>query len=321
MADTLFTHGPANVDTLITTTQENRRGEIHDAFFKDLVILNWLNQKAKVNIQGGTSVVTHLMTARNTTSTEFSGFGIIPTTPQQGFTTSQAQWKQYGASISVSGREARIQNAGAQQVFDLVRAKLNQADRTIKSDINTDLFASSQVTDKIRSLVTLIDATSTVQDINSTSNSFWQADVNVGGSFAEQGLADMRTLYNDLSKITPTNPVDGILTTSTVHESYEGSLQPQQRFQTTDTANGSFNNLMFRTAPVFFDNEATSQVMYFLNSEALELIVSSATDFIVTPFQEATIKGQDAKVALELVGLELITPNRRMLGKITSVTA
>ncbi len=321
MADTLFTHGPDNVTTLITTTHENRRGEIHDAFFKDLVLLNWLNSKAKVMVRGGRSIVTHLITNKNTAVTAYSGFDIIPTTPQEGHTTSQAQWKQYGAPISVSGREARVQNAGSSQVFDIVRTKLNQADRSIKNDINADLFAATQDSKKIRSLVSLIDATSTVQDINSTSNSFWQADVNTGGSFAAQGLADMRTLYNDLSKISPSSPVDLILTTSTVHESYEGALQPQQRYQSMQDGNGSFNNLLFRAAPVVFDNEATSQVMYFLNSDALELIVDSATDFTVTPFQSATIKGQDVQVALELVAMELVTPNRRMLGKITGVTA
>jgi len=320
MADKIFTHGPDNVDTLITTTHENRRGEIHDAIFKDLVLLNWLNQKAKVNVRGGRTIVTHLMTGKNNTVTAYSGFDLIPTTPQQGFTTSQAQWKQYGDSIVVSGREARVQNAGSSQVFDVVRTKLNQADRSIKDDVNRDLFNTSQNSKEIRGLPTLIDATSTIQDINSTSNAFWQADVNTGGSFAEQGLSDFRTLYNDLSKITPSNPVDLILTTSDVHESYEGTQQPQARHTSMDSANGSFNNLMFRTAPVVFDNEANSGVAYFLNSEALELVIDSATDFIVTPFEPATIKGQDAKVALELVALELVTPNRRMLGKVTSIT-
>lgn len=320
MADTLFTHGPDNVTTLITTTQENRRGEIHDAVFKDLVLINWLKSKAKVSVRGGRSIVTHLMTGKNTAVRSFQGFDIIQTTPQEGFTTSQAQWKQYGAPISVSGREARTQNAGASQVFDIVRAKLNQADRSIMDDINADMFRTTQLSDDIRGLPTLIDASSTIQDIDSSANTFWQADVNTGGSFAEQGLSDMRTLYNDLSKITPSKPVDFILTTSDIHESYEGTQQPQARFTSMDTGNGSFNNMMFRTAPVAFDNEANSGVIYYLNSDALELIVDSATDFIVTPFQDATIKGQDAKVALELVSLELITPNRRMLGKIDSVT-
>lgn len=320
MADVLFTHGPDNVTTLITTTNENRRGEIHDAIFKDLVLINWLNKKAKVSVRGGRSIVTHLMTGKNTSVQSYNGFDTVDTTPQEGFTTSQARWRQYSTAISVSGREARIQNAGSSQVFDLVRAKLNQADRTIKDEVNRDLFNTSQGAKDIRGLPTLIDASSTIQDIDSSANTFWQADVNTGGSFAEQGLSDFRTLYNDLSKITPTTPVDMILTTSDVHESYEGTQQPQARFMSMDTANGSFNNMMFRTAPVVFDNEANSGIAYFLNSEALELVVDSATDFIVTPFQKATIKGQDAEVALELVGLELITPNRRMLGKVTSIT-
>jgi len=166
--------------------------------------------------------------------------------------------------------------------------------------------------------VTLIDATSTIQDINSTTYSFWQADVNASGSFAAQGRSDMLTLWNALA-IIPGKPSDLLVTTATVHGYYEGSLVAQQRYTSMGAGNSAFSNLMFKTAPVIFDNDCTSGVMYFLNSDILELAVSSDTNFVLSEWVKPS--DQDAKVAQILVGLELITTNRRKLGKLTGITA
>jgi len=318
MADTLFTYGPATVTSLLTTTNSARHGDIKDGVFSEIPTLNWLMSKGKAMVKGGASILTQIRNSANSTAASYNGFDIIDTTPQEELTTSQATWKQYAASISVSGREERIQNSGKEAVFDLVRSKLDGADRALRDKIAGDLFASSQATNAIRGLVTMIDATSSVQDINSTAYSFWQADLNVGGSFAAQGLSDMRTLWNDLAKV-PGKLTDLIVTTSDIHGYYEGALTPQQRYQGYAEGNGSFSNLMYKTAPVIFDNDATSGVMYFLNSDVLNLVISSDTNFILTDWTKPP--EQDAKVAQLLVGLELVTTNRRKLGKITTITA
>jgi len=314
----LFTYGPGNVSTLLTTTNSARHGDIKDGVFNEIPTLSWLMSKGKASLRGGATILTHIRNNANSTASSYAGYDIIDTTPQDEITTSQAEWKQYAASISVSGREERIQNAGKEAVFDLVRSKLDGADRSLRDKIAADLFASSQATKAIRSLVTLIDATSTVQDINSTTYSFWQADSNSGGSFAAQGLSDMRTLWNALAKI-PGKLTDLIVTTSDVHGYYEGALTPQQRYQQVNEGNASFMNLMFKSAPVIFDNDATSGVMYFLNSDVMDLVISSDTNFVLTDWVKPA--EQDAKVAQLLVGLELVTTNRRKLGKITSVSA
>ena len=318
MADKIFTYGPANVTSLITTTNSARHGNVKDGVFSEIPTLNWLMSKAKLSVKGGASILTHIRNSANGTASDYAGFDIIDTTPQDELTTSQATWKQYAASISVSGREDRIQNTGPEAKIDLVKSKLDGADRALRDFIAADLYASSQTTNKIRTLVTMIDATSTVQDINSTTYSFWQADVNASGSFAAQGRSDMLTLWNALAKI-PGKLSDLIVTTSDVHGFYEGSLVAQQRYTSMGAGNASFSNLMFKPSPVIFDNDCTSGVMYFLNSDVLELAVSSDTNFILSNWKEPS--DQDAKVAQILAGIELITTNRRKLGKLTGITA
>ena len=317
MADTLFTYGPANVTTLLTTTVENRRGEIQDNIFNDLVTTKYLKDKKKVTVDGGASIVAALMYTANNTAAFYNGWDIIQTTPQEGFTAGQYKWKEAAVSISVSNREETIQNTGKSSVYSIVKAKMDQAEMSLTKVINDGFFNANPTATQINSLVTLIDATSTIGDVNSTTSSWWQSTSTTSGSFAAQGRSDMLTTWNTL--VTKGAKPDFILTTPTVHAFYEGSLIPQLRFTQTDEANGSFGSLMFKTAPVVFDTAATSGVMYFLDSRHVELLVNANNDFKMTNWKEAT--DQTGKVAQLIVALELTTNNRRRLGKMTAIVA
>lgn len=317
MTDTLFTYGPANVTTLLTTTIENRRGEIQDNIFNDLPTIKFLKDKNRVRLDGGASIVQHMMYAKNTTGGFYDGYDILDVTPQEGFTAGQFKWKEAAVSITVSNREETVQNVGKSEVFNIVKAKSDQAEMSMKDVLNTALFASSPTAKQMTSLVTLIDATSTIGDINSTTNSWWQALVTASGSFAAQGRSDMLTEWNAL--VVRGAAPDMILTTPTIHAFYEGSCVPQIRYENTDTANQSFKGLMFKTSDVKFDTACNSGVMYFLNSTHMELIVNSGNDFKMTEWVKPS--NQTAKVAQMVVVLELTTNNRRRLGKLTGITA
>lgn len=320
MADTLFTWGPANVTTLLTTTVENRKGTIQDNIFNDLPTIKFLRDKEKLRLDGGASIVQPLMYAKNTTAGFFQGYDIIDTTPQEGFTAAQFQWKEAATSISVSNREETIQNTGKSEVFNIVKAKMDQAEMSLKDILNTAIFNAAPGAKSLNSLAVLIDATSTIGDVNSTTNSWWQSLVTTSGSFAAQGRSDMLTTWNSLvTRGGGANPVDMIITTPTVHGYYEGSLTPQIRYQSMTEGNLAFSSLMFKTSPVIFDTACNSGTMYFLNSDALELVINSNNDFKLTEFVKPS--SQTAKVAQLVVALELCTNNRRRLGKMTSITA
>jgi hypothetical protein len=320
--ETLFSWGPAgSVGALIATTQENRDiKELQDAVFSRLTLFDWLSKKNRVRRGGGTSIIVPLRISKNTTAASYSNYGVINTAPQDNETAAQFLYKQYAASISLSGKEERVQNKGKYEVMDLVKTKITDAEMALNDKLNTDLFAASPASQDIGSLVTSIDATSTIGQINSTTYSFWQSTNTTSGSFSAQGLADMRTLWNTLSQRNPSSVPDLLLTTPTIHGYYEASLQAQQRYMPDNTTgNASFNKLMFKSSPVDMDAQCTSGVMYFLNSEVMELVIDPDTDFKMTEWVKPV--DQDAKVAQYLVALELVIRNRRKLGKLNTITA
>jgi hypothetical protein len=320
--ETLFSWGPAgSVGALITSTQENRDiKELQDAVFSRLTLFDFLSKKNKVRRGGGTSIIVPIRSSKNATAGSYSNYQTIDTTPQDNETAAQFLYKQYAASVSLSGKEERVQNKGKYEVMDLVKTKIEDAEMALRDKLNTDLFAASPASQDVGSLVTSIDATSSIGQINSTTYSFWQSTNTTSGSFSAQGLADMRTLWSTLEQRMPISAPELLLTTTTIRDYYEASLTPQQRFGAGDsTGNGSFEKLKFKSAIVDVDAQCTSGVMYFLNSDVMELVIDPDTDFKMTEWVKPA--NQDARVAQYLVALELVIKNRRKLGKLNTITA
>ena len=315
--DTLHSWGPANVTQLLTSTLEKRpKKEVADAIFNRIPTFEYLNSKGKIMLDGGASIVVPLETATNSTAKFYDGYDTLDTSAQDNHTSGQYTWKQGAVSVAISGREADIQNRGESALINLLMMKQKNAERSLTNVINQKLHSSSNLSKEITSLVTMIDATSTIGEINSTTFSYWQSQTTTGGVFSNQGVADWRAMYNTL-KNEGGNP-DMIITTQTVHQAYEATMTPQIRYTSMGTGDTKFRDLEFAGSSVRFDDQCASGVSYFLDSDVLHLYVNENRNFVYNEFVRPP--DQDAKVAQFLVGLELATTNRRRLGIVDTQT-
>jgi len=324
----MFTYGPDNVDSLLATTRSaimEMQDYLQDQIFQQIPLLKYLMDKSQVKKDGGASILVPLLYSKNSTFKWYSGYDILDTTPQEGLTMAQFQWKSAAVAISISGEEER-KNSGNNQLYSLMKGKTMQAMNTIKDKINASLFASSQSSKAIGCLPLLIDATSTVGDINSTSNSWWQSQV-IGsvGSFATYGLSKMTTLYNSITNQGLQGGIpDVCLTDQNTFEAYEASQRTNQRYIMDSGSkprgmNAGFDTLRFKGADVFYDPSATAGAMYMLRSDNLKFVTHKDANFNVTEFVKPS--NQDCKTAQIIFMGELVTNNRRKLGKLTGITA
>lgn len=318
MADKYFTYGNDNVNQLLTTTLSTTIAQTPvDQVFKKKPFLEKMMKKA-VRKDGGASILIPVMYAKNNTAQSYSGYDTLDTTPQDGFTSTQAKWKNVAVSIAISGEEER-QNSGASKIVSLLDIKRSQAEESLKDLVVTQMFAAATGSKDIQGIPTLIDATSTIQDVNSTNNSWWQATVTSSGSFATQGLSDMRTTESTLSEFKPSSMLDIGLTTKTILNYYEAALFPGTRYTPASTVDGSFTGLQFRGLTLFSDPEATSGVIYMFSTDDLFFVINSNADFTATPFVKPA--AQDARVAQIIFMAQLVSRARRKTGKITGIFA
>jgi len=309
--------GNPDFNALLSTTLQNYQPTLVDNIFKDLVLLNHLNSKGRVQVEeGGTSIVEPLMYAVNNTVGSYSGYDAIDLTPQDGITAAEYQWKQMAASIAISGIE-ESKNRGTEAIIKLLNAKIMQAEESLKSSLNTMLYSNGTGNggkdfNGLGNIVATVN--NTVGGIDSTSNTWWNPYQDTSAAVLNQ--QDMGVVYNQISK--GSDVPDLILTNTNLFEKYESLLTANVRYQDVAKANAGFQNLMFKQTPVVFDLaiavDATSAPMYFLNTKYLKLTGMNGHWFNTTDFQNGTVAGVDARYALVMAYGELVCSNRSRQG-------
>jgi hypothetical protein len=308
-----------NFDQLLATTLANYRDQLTDNIFTARPLTYFLMDKGRIRmLDGGTKIVEPLIYGQNGTVGSYSGYDTISLTAQDGITAAEYEWKQYAASIAISGIE-EAKNNGEAAILNLLEAKVMQAEESLREGFNVMFFGDGTGNSgkNWNGLGNLVEASGTVGGINraTAGNEYWRSyEENTAGALT---LAQMATAYNSVS-VGNDHP-DMVLTTQTLYEKYESLLQPQLRYTDTKTADAGFQNLLFKAAPVTYDVHTTAGVVYFLNSKYLSLVGHSGKWFSQTEFVRP--ENLDAKYALIMCYGNLTCRNAKKQGKLTAKTA
>lgn len=312
-------------DALLTTTLANYRKKLIDNIFDTYPTLSWLNGKLGEAMRGdkrlrlldgGESIVEHVLYEQSSAVGAYSQYGVIDTTAQDGMTIARYSWRQYAATISISGLERRNNN-GEAKMIDLLEAKTKQAEMSLRDLLSRHAFATNAGGNELDGIDLIVDSAGTVGGLSATTFTWWKATETASGSFAARGINDMRTLFNTLSY--GNDKPDYIVAPQAVFEYFEAALEPKERYTNTKAANVGFENLTFKAVPFIFDRDATASQLFMLNSQYINLCVHRDANFSTGKFIEP--ENQDATTAKILFQGNLTTNNRRMHGKLTGITA
>ena len=307
----------ANFDALLSTTLANYRSQLTDNVFTARPLTYTLMDKGRIRmLNGGTKIVEPLIYGQNSTVASYSGYDSLALTPQEGISAAEYDWKQYAASIAISGIE-EAKNNGEQEIINLLEAKIMQAEESMRESFNQMFFAdgTGNSSKDWNGLGNLVESGNTVGGIDSNTYTWWKSkEENTSTALT---LAQMSTMYNNVS-VGNDHP-DTLLTTQTLFEKYEALLQPNLRYTDTKTADAGFQNLLFKAAPVMYDVHCTAGVFYFLNSKYITLVGHSNKWFSQTEFIKP--EDTDARYALIMCYGNLTVRNRAKQGKLTAKTA
>lgn len=257
-----------------------------------------------------------------------SGYSTISTDVSDTARGTRANWKLASGSVVISGSEMR-KNSGTAAVTSLLNHKQQDTTSSLVDMVSEALLTSSSVANSVTSLGTIISANDSIQGLSGSTFENWNsrgvspkgtaaASISfASGSFAAQGVADMRTAFMNAEEgsIKP----NVIITTDLAYRYYEGSLTPQVRFEDLRVGDLSFSALRFKGAPIFHDPFCPTGLMFFLNTEYLYLAHLPGAMFDISPMERGT--NQDAFVAPVLFEGQLVCSARKFQNKITGITA
>lgn len=271
-----------NISEIATTTIENRSLELADNVMDNCAFLFKLKSKGKVKFVGGGDVIyQELFFADNDTVQAYSGYETLNISPAEVISSAQYNLKQYSVAVSMSGLE-ELQNAGKEQMIDLLESRIENAEtsimNTIASDVYSDGTASGgKVIGGLQHLVADSPSTGTVGNIDRATYAFWRnisydASSDGGAAATVSNIAKyMNAVWVQL--VRGKDRPDLILADNNYWNLYLQHNQNIQRIGDQKLADAGFPNLAYMDAPVVLDGgvggACPADHMYFLNTRFL----------------------------------------------------
>ena len=311
--------GNDDFNQILSTTLKNYVPKLADNVFTARPLFYALTNGQTIRrISGGAKIVVPIIYGTNSTAASYSGDEALSTTAQTGITAAEYDWKQYAATVTITGIE-EAKNNGEAEIIDLLEGKVMQTEETIIQNMN-EMFYGDGTGNSNKDWIGLdliVGKPNTALggiDPTDSGNSWWKSDEHdMDGALT---VKQMGTTYNNVSVGNDQPTI--VIGTQALYESYEALLEPNLRYTDTKVADAGFQNLLFKGAPVTFDDDVTSGEIFFLNTKYLRLVAHTETWFQTTPFVRPT--NQDARYAQILCYGELTCSNRARQGYIHSAT-
>ena len=315
---------PAAINTARTTERLNfltsklLAKEPMDAYFDQFPIVDYFWENKEVDTYGN-QIEKMLDTGNSPNFRWFDGLGTTFTTTLKD-TVRRSVWdlKDCGITIPIDYKEQMEADAGEDKAYSIAKNRKENAQNTIRENLNTALVATGNASDRIVGLPNQVDATSNVGNFDRTTSTFFQAQVTSSiGAFATNGLTNMRTGRNLVKQERGNYPDFGI-TTRSIHESFEAQLDPDVRYTDSKKLARGATQLIWSGFPVDFSQHLTAGEIYFLNKNAIKFYVEERANMAFDPY----IKAQDniLIVAKILLRIAVATFSPRELWKGTGIT-
>lgn len=316
----------ANYSDIMATTIENRSRKIADNVTNNNAILARLSAKGKVkSFGGGYKILQELSFADNANAGWYSGYDILPVGVSDVISAAEYDIKQAAVPVIISGLE-QLQNAGREQMIDLMESRLQVAESSMSNLVTGGLYS-----DGTGSGGKEIDGLAAALPIDPTAAPYGGIDGNVFTFWQNQvkDSADTTTLqadWNELwaSTVRGQDRTDLIMCDTVAWQAYLASLQADQRFSNTMMADAGFNSIKFMDADVVLDggiyngtlgSGAPVGTAFFLNCDYLFYRPHSARNMVPLSPNRRYATNQDAEVQILAWAGNLTVSGRQFQGR------
>lgn len=313
-----------NLSEAVTTTLRNRSGVLANNVEKQTALFTRLKERGKSKpFSGGRSILHEIEYAENGTFRRYAGYDTLNIAPSDIFTAAEFDLKQAAVAVSMSGLE-ELQNAGPEQVIDLMGGRIDNAERTLLQNLAADAYSDGTADGgkQMGGLALGVADTglSTVGGIDSNDWGFWRNQVyDFSVNSVTPGSTTIQSPMNKLymACCLGNERPDLIVSGNAYFRHYWESLQAIQRVTNSKMADAGFENLKFMGADVVFDGgtfgNADDNHMWFLNTKYIMYRPHRARNMVPLGGDRQAVD-QDAFVKLIGWAGNMTYSNRRLQG-------
>lgn len=319
---------------IVTTTLRNRTGQLADNVSKNNALLYRLQKKGKVKpVSGGRTIVQELEYAENGTFKRYSGYETLNISPSDVFTAAEFNYAQAAVAVSISGLEM-LQNAGKEQIIDLLASRISNAEKTLTNNIAIDCYSDGTADGgkQIGGLQLLVDSTPSTGivggiDASTTIGTFWRNIAYDGGGTATSTNIQSYMNATAVQLVRGTDRPDLIVADNNYYQKYLSSLQTIQRITDEGMGGAGFTSLKYfgagMSSDVVLDGGVSggmpASTMFFLNTDYIFFRPHSDRNFVPIGDDRFAVN-QDAMVKLIGFAGNMTVSNRRLQAVMANIS-
>jgi hypothetical protein len=321
-----------NITDIVTTTIQSRSRQIADNVTKNNALSQRLSQRGNVKpFGGGNTILQELSFAQNANGGWYSGYDLLPVAAQDVISAAEFAIKQLACPVVMSGLE-QLQNAGREQMIDLLEGRIGVAESTMANLLASGIYADGSGSGGkeltgLNAAVPTNPATGTYGGIDRVTWTFWRpqltssADLTVVAVMSSANIQEaMNLLWSKL--VRGSDRPDLIVFDNAFWTMYVASLQNQQRFTEATVGNLGFPSIKFMDCDVVLDGGIGGfcpvKTGFFLNTKYLFLRPHSSRNMVpLSPNRRYAIN-QDAEVQILAWAGNLTASGSQFQGRLVS---
>ena len=273
-----------------------------------------------IKYDGSLSIKQPLIHTATGSVTAYSGYDILPTAPTDQITAAEFSWRQYAATVTISGEE-ELKNSGKEGILNLLDLKKDIAALSLEDQLGTDLQGANTGGKSIDGLGLVLSTTSTYGGIATADMASWKAKVPTLGT---AGTMTKYEFQKAMGQCTVGNDKPSIaITRQSVYDKLWSLWEGQQRFESTK-ADAGFTTMKINGLDVVVDSHVSGtdggtqdNYLQFLNERYLHMFIHK--DYNFTTVAIPPQRDQDIKMVRWLVALNLACSRRNMHAVIKTI--
>lgn len=304
-----------------------------DIYFKSNVLLFKLLKLGK-KYNGGKKIQVNLEYGE-TNSGSYGPKSELPIAKQEILNAAFFEYAAYYATLTVDMDDDLINN-GDQAIVNLVKAKLKNAEKTIRKTMASQVYdrrsdnlaagtdPNARPLNGLHDMLGVDDAGAATADsvaygeIAANDMSQWKA--NLISTSETMGFKFMQKLRRECGVDTTADAKpDLYLTTETLCDAFERTLQVQARYSDKSLVDAGFDNVLFKGAPIVPDDKCSSGFVYALNTQYLDVLTHSKRNF-TRPEWKSPVRQPDTATANIRWAGNLVCKNRKAHGLANDVS-
>ena len=316
-----------NVSDIVATTSQARTRQIADNVTKNNALYAKLESRGNRKPFGGGNVIyQELSFAQNSNGGWYSGYDLLPVAASDVISAAEYTIKQLACPVVISGLE-QLQNAGREQMIDLLEGRINVAEATMANLMAAGVYsdgsgAGGKELTGLNAAVPVDPTTGTYGGINRGTWNFWRSVYSKPGAALTAATIQgaMNAVWAQL--VRGSDRPDLLVADNAMWSLYVASLQAQQRFTDPKVGNLGFPSLKFMDADIVLDGGiggfCPAKTMFFLNTKYIFLRPHSSRDMVPLAPNKRYAINQDAEVQILAWAGNLTTSGSQFQGRLES---